>query len=112
MGASGFKEQIARDVSAVFINLEEFAERRLVNGREMNIIVDDNELLERDKSKLMNTELVGTYRSRRLMYVSEAEFGARPAIGSFISLGANKYRVNACTEEEGIYAIELEAIRS
>ena len=109
---SFFKEQIERDVSAVFINLEEFGEVKLVNGKEMNVVIDDNELLERDKSKLMSAETVGTYKSRRLLYVSQADYGARPAIGSFLTLGTNRYRVNGCTDEMGIYAIELEAVRS
>ena len=53
MGAPTFKEQIAADISTTFLNCLEFADTHTVNGKEMAAVVDDNELLERDKAKIM-----------------------------------------------------------
>ena len=79
MGAPTFKEQIAADISTTFLNCLEFADTHTVNGKEMAAVVDDNELLERDKAKIMAAQTEGTYKARRLVYVAKADFGPRPA---------------------------------
>ena len=112
MGAPTFKDLVAADVSNVFLNLQEFAEIRLINGKQMSVVVDDNELLERDKATALGAQLTGTYKARRLIYVSKEEFGPRPAQDVILTMGTKEYRVKACTEEAGILAIELEAVRS
>ena len=112
MAAPTFKDLVAEDVASVFLNLDEFAETRLINGKEMAVVVDDNELLERDKATALGAQLAGTYKSRRLIYVSKAEFGSRPAQDVLLTMGTKQYRVKSCTEETGILAIELEAVRS
>lgn len=66
MGAPTFKEQIAADISTTFLNCLEFADTHTVNGKEMAAVVDDNELLERDKAKIMAAQTEGTYKARGL----------------------------------------------
>lgn len=112
MAALTFKELLAADISNVFLNLNEFAEIRLINGKKMAVMVDDNELLERDKATALGAQLAGTYKARRLIYVSKEEFGPRPAQDALLTMGTKEYRVKSCTEETGILAIELEAVRS
>ncbi|MCI9166412.1 MAG: hypothetical protein HFF64_10510 [Oscillospiraceae bacterium] len=111
MGAPSFKECIAADVSNVFLNRLEFADTHTVNGKKMAVLVDENELLERDKAKL-GTHADGVYKSRRLIYVAQADFGPRPAIKSVLTLDRVAYRVRDCTAEAGILAIELEAAKT
>ena len=112
MGAPTFKEQIAADISTTFLNCMEFADTHAVNGKEMAAVVDDNELLERDKAKIMAAQTEGTYKARRLVYVAKADFGPRPAQGVVLTLDGKAYKVKTCTEEAGVLAIELEAVRS
>lgn len=107
-----FKDIITADIGKVFLNTGEFADRHIVNGREMSIVIDDNELLERDKAKVMGTAPDGLYKARRLIYVAKQEFGRRPAQDTMLTLDSKRYRVKACTEEAGMLAIELEAVRS
>ena len=111
MGAPSFKECIAADVSNVFLNRLEFADTHTVNGKKMAVLVDENELLERDKAKL-GTHADGVYKSRRLIYVAQADFGPRPAIKSVLTLDRVAYRVRDCTAEARILAIELEAAKT
>ena len=111
MGAPSFKESIAADVSTVFLNKLEFADLHTVNGKKMTVLVDDNELLERDKAK-MGTHMDGLYKSRRLIYVAQKDFGPRPAIKSVLTLDGRVFRVADCTAEAGILAIELEAAKT
>lgn len=112
LGAPTFKEQIAADISTTFLNCLEFADTHTVNGKEMAAVVDDNELLERDKAKIMAAQTEGTYKARRLVYVAKADFGPRPAQGAMLTLDGKAYKVKSCTEEAGVLAIELEAVRS
>ena len=42
-----FKETIRSDISAVFMNTEEFATVHNVNGKDIPVVVDNNELIER-----------------------------------------------------------------
>ena len=112
MGAPTFKEQIAADISTTFLNCLEFADTHTVNGKKMAAVVDDNELLERDKAKIMAAQTEGTYKARRLVYVAKADFGPRPAQGIVLTLDGKAYKVKSCTEEAGVLAIELEAVRS
>ena len=112
MGAPTFKEQIAADISTTFLNCLEFADTHTVNGKEMAAVVADNELLERDKAKIMAAQTEGTYKARRLVYVAKADFGPRPAQGAMLTLDGKAYKVKSCTEEAGVLAIELEAVRS
>ena len=78
-----FKSAIEQENKYVFLNPNEFGEVHEINGKEMPVIIDDNELLERDKAHLLNAEL-----------------------------DADLYRVKSATEEAGIYAIEIEAVRT
>ena len=111
MGAPGFKDLVAADISAVFLNDQEFAGTHTIDGKPMAVVVDENELLERDKSK-MGAQTEGTYKARRLVYVAKADFGPRPAQGAMLTLDGKAYKVKSCTEEAGVLAIELEAVRS
>lgn len=110
MGAHSFKEQIKADL-AVFLNDQEFADGHTIDGKKMTVLVDENELLERDKSKL-GTNTDGLYKARRLIYVSRAEFGPRPAKGRQLNFDGRIFRVEDCTEEDGMLAIELGVSRS
>lgn len=112
MSAPTFKELVAADIHNSFLNSLEFAEQHTVNGKKMDVVIDDNELLERDKAKLMGAPMDGTYKSRRLLFVARADFGPRPAIGVMLELDGRQYRVKACTDEDGIFAMELERVKS
>lgn len=106
-----FKEAVARDIQDVFLNLSEFAEEHTVNGKPMPVQIDENELLERDKSRV-GIHQDGLYKARRLIFVSASDFGPRPSIGSLLTFDGRQYKIAACTEEAGMYSIELGAMRS
>jgi hypothetical protein len=111
MGAPSFKDLVAADISAVYLNGQEFADTHTIDGKPMTVVVDENELLERDKSK-MGIQVDGTYKARRLIYVAKEEYGPRPAHGKQLNFDGRLFRVADCTEEAGMLAITLEAVRS
>ena len=114
MDAPTFKDCVAADISGVFLNKMEFADDHTINGKKMTALVDDNELQERDKFKLVGATAGGTaYKATRMVYVAKADFGHRPALGATVNLDGRDYRVaQGTTEEAGILAIALEANRT
>ena len=70
---STFQEMLRQDIGSVFLNPEEFGEIHVVDGKEMVVILDDNELAERGNKVVTMAE--GLHERRLLMYVSEEDFG-------------------------------------
>ena len=56
---TAFQEMLSQDIKDIFLNPEEFGETHLVDGKEMVVILDDNELVERnDKVKIIDRKSV------------------------------------------------------
>lgn len=101
-----FKEQLAADVGAVFLNPEEFGETHTVNGREMIVVIDDNELIGRQ-----GQHMDGIYKGQKLVYVSAADFGPLPKQGSIFRLDGDTYTVDSVAAEGDVYSITVSANR-
>ncbi len=104
------KELVMEDIEGSFLNPKEFGEVHMVNGLEMLIIMDGNEMIEREKRTSNHVE--GTFRKQILFFVAAKDFGALPAIGREISVDGKKYRVTDAVFEGGMYSISAEAMRS
>ncbi len=105
-----FKEQIKSDIGAVFLNNQEFGEIHSVNGKQINVIIDNSELIER--AKITGTAAHdGVYSANTLIFVSAADMPKRPNVGSLLNLDGLDYKVINCTAEGGVYSIELKANR-
>ena len=76
MGAPSFKDCVAADIHGVFLNNQEFASTHTIDGKEMDAVVDDNALLERDAAR-GGVHSDGIYKVRRLLYVSRDDYGGR-----------------------------------
>ena len=107
----GFKDIIGQDVKRVFLNQEEFGSLHKVGNKTMCIIVDENELTEREK-KQFGRGRDGVYKKSLLIYVTEKEFGPLPAPEQVLLLDGKKYLVTEANNEDGIYSISLEVFRS
>ena len=106
-----FKEQIALDNIKVFMNFDEFADMHTVGNKEMLCIVDNNELVDREKRYRYNHSLYGdgVYIKQLLVYVRAEDFGALPAIGRLLMFDKKSYIVTDAINEDGIYSLCLEA---
>jgi hypothetical protein len=110
MVKQSFKDIIKADVSQVFMNLEEFSDTHNVDGKEMPVMVDDNEIIEREKK--MKSNMDGVYVKQKLIYVKADDFGALPAVGRGIMFDGKRYIVLEAVDEDGIYSITMEANRT
>lgn len=107
-----FKEQMLADVKNVFLNFNEFGERHQINGHDMVIIIDGNEMIEREKKYRENRGRDGTFTERVLFYVSAQEFGPLPEIGRSLILDRKQYQITDAVSESGIYSVSLERTRA
>ena len=107
---SAFKEIIAGDVRRTFLNIEEFSDIHVVNGKEMPVQIDTNEQIEREKR--MNQNADGIYLNQKLIYVAASDFGALPRQDSILRLDGKTYRVADAVDEYGVYSITIEANRA
>lgn len=101
-----FKDDIQEDIKTIFLNSDEFGEVHTVDGKEMVIIVDENELAEREAK--VKTMAEGLHNKQLLIYVSKKDFGSEPLIDRLLELDGNYYTVTNVSNEMGIYAISLE----
>lgn len=105
-----FKEILRQDAKRVFLNPAEFGERHTVNGKQMAIIIDDNELTEREKR--MQSHMDGMYTKQTLVYVSALEFGPLPRPGQPLKIDGTTFIITDSINEGGVYSIHLEANKS
>ena len=59
MVRKSFKEVMKDDVNNTFMNVDEFADMHTVDGKEIPVLVDDNEIIEREKK--MKSNMDGVY---------------------------------------------------
>lgn len=105
-----FKDIVKEDVRRVFLNVEEFSDLHLVNGKKIPAQIDNNEQIEREKR--VNQNMDGIYMNQKLIYVPAEEFGPMPKQGALFQLDGRVYRVADVISEDGIYSITLEANRA
>lgn len=111
MESLNFKDIVHRDISRTFLNPEEFGEAHTVNGKEVTIIFDDIENVEREKK--MKSTMDGLYVRQYFMFISADDFGGPlPAQDKLVTVDGKRYKVVDATDESGMYGITLEANRS
>lgn len=105
-----FKDVLQSDIKQVFLNFEEFGGIHKINGQEMLLIIDENELTEREKRIRRNNEEL--HRKQLLFYVAAEDFGPLPSPGRLLDVDGKKYQITEAADEGGIYSISLEVPRS
>ena len=106
-----FKELTAMDNQNIFLNVNEFGELHIVNGKRMLVVIDCNELLEREKRYRARDARYaeGMFLKEILIYVREDEFGSLPKVGSMVKFDGKSYEVKDAINEDGIFSLTLEA---
>ncbi len=111
-----FKDAIKGDIRSVFLNFDEFGEIHTLNGKKRLVIVDENELTEREKRVKSSGKVNGTNRElhlkQLLIYIAAEDFGELPLPGNILDFDGKKYVITDANNEDGIYSISLEANRS
>ncbi|WP_167955121.1 hypothetical protein [Anaerosporobacter faecicola] len=104
-----FKDIIKQDIKSTFINDNEFSEKHRIDGKEMSVITDGIELLEREKK--VKDKADGLFLKQKLIYVAAEDFGPLPRIGRIIKLDKYDYRIIDAIAENCMYSLTLEAYK-
>jgi hypothetical protein len=106
-----FKDVAKADIDNVFVDTDVFFDEHLVDGKSMRVLIDNNELIERQQKVGLEAE-DGVYRAKLLVYIPADDYGPKPQIGKRLILdGKRLYTITDCVPEDGIYSMTLEAVR-
>ena len=110
-----FKDFLSTDVDQVFFNMDEFAEMRFVDGKEMPIITQKPGVVPYDahwQAGAKQSFDEGLYRADLILYVKRKDYGPMPKSGKLIRLDKKRdFAIKECSEKMGVYRMELERVR-
>ena len=118
---SGFKDMVADDVHAVFLNLDEFAEKRTVryDGMEYpDVPLVLEELVQEQRDRLTDDHVGGLHRITAVLYCARADLGGKtPKQGAGLEIAAReggrffqKYYIVSSACGMGMLEVRLEAV--
>lgn len=96
-----FKEMLQEDIN-IFLNADEFAEPHKIDNRTLDIVVDNDELMERSKK-----EYDGISVGEVLYFVNAYDFGEIPEENTPQVFDGRMMYVFSAREDNGIYEIIL-----
>lgn len=102
---SGFKEQLIKDLSAVFHNAAEFADLHIIDGTEVVCVVHDDET---EPLKNKHTVYTKINVERKTVYIADLLLVDVPVVESVMELDGAYYTVKSVTHECGETIIKLE----
>lgn len=103
-----FKDQVEKDIKAVFINPLEFADMHNINGVNMLCVVDKDQFIERTTPSYAEYA-EGVFKDLLHIYVDIKDMARRPVKGEVLRLDGEIYLVQSVFEDMGMYEITVEA---
>lgn len=99
---SGFRDAVARDIRGVFLNLDFFGDLYRVEGREIPIVVDNDELKERQGGQDL-----AVAESATLFYARTADLPPRRPAGESLNINGRECIVDDWQEDMGMSTVVL-----
>jgi hypothetical protein len=97
-----FKDMVATDIVATFLNEQYFAESYRVEGKLINIVIDNDELKERQGGQDL-----AVAESATLFHASVADLPPRKAPGSSLNINGRECIIDDWKEDMGMATIAL-----
>lgn len=114
-----FKDCVAADICAAFFEENEHADRHTVDGKDVLIVLEDDDLREHsahwEAGAKQNFD-TGLYTAHTILYIRVEDYGPKPKIGKQLVLdkgtkSQRTYTINLCQEESGVYRMTMERTR-
>ena len=99
---SGFKNMVEADILGVFLNVDEFGEIYRVEGREIPIVVDNDELKERQGGQDL-----AVAESATLFYAKTSDLPPRRPAGENLNINGRECIVDDWQEDMGVSTVVL-----
>lgn len=103
---SDFMDGVTEDLDTVFLDLDVFGERHVVQGEEITILYD-NEELERIKEKKENGFEDDVHKADVLFYARESDLGSELSVNSLLSIDGKRYFIYQTRLVAGLWRIIL-----
>lgn len=114
-----FKDCVKADIDLAFFNMDEHAEMHIVDGKEMLVVLEEDDMLEHKthwewgRKGSMDD---GLYRATMTIYLRIEDYGPKPKTGKELVLDAGTdhkrtFRILQCQEESGVYRMTVERAR-
>ena len=103
----GFKEQIQKDLDAVFLNLGEFAELHRVEGAQIAVVVDNDKL-----NRLKKGQILGLVEADMLLMGRENDFPADLDPGRLLNVDGREMIVVNSGKDMGLVEVALSQNRT
>ena len=120
---SAFKDMVLNDNAAIFMNLDEFADKRIIVYNGITYSGEDGDgiaalltkIKEKDRVQIMSDHAQGLYRVTAVLHCTLEDLGGvMPEKGQWIKIGDEEflqdYYVAASAIAAGMLRVELEAI--
>lgn len=111
-----FKDCVAADIDAAFFEENEHADRHTVDGKDVLIVLEDDDLREHsahwEAGAKQNFD-TGLYTAHTILYIRVEDYGPKPKIGKQLVLdkgtkSQRTFTINLCQEESGVYRMTME----
>lgn len=102
-----FKEQILKDLDEVFLNLEEFAELHRVEGVQIPVVVDSDQL-----NKLKKGQIIGLVEADMLLMGKESDFPRDLEPGRLLNVDGREMLVVNSGKDMGMVEVALSQNRT
>lgn len=99
---SGFKDAVADDCLSVFLDVDFFGETYRIEGKEIPIVVDNDELKERQEGQDL-----AIAESATLFYAREEDLPSRRAPGESLNVNGREYLIDDWQVDMGIATVTL-----
>ena len=99
---SGFKDQVSEDRMYVFLNLDFFGEMFRIEGKEIPIVLDNDELKERQGGQDL-----AVAESSTLFYARVEDLPRRRAAGESLNVNGRECTIDDWQEDMGIATVTL-----
>lgn len=102
-----FKEQIQKDLNAVFFNLKEFAELHRIEGAQVSVVVDNDRL-----NKLKQGQILGLVEADMLIMGRESDFPKDLEPGRILNVDGRELIVSNSGKDMGMVEVALQQNRT
>lgn len=103
---NSFKEVIAQDISAVFLNGNEFADTYKIDGRDMLAVLDTDLIKERNQRSYAEYA-EGVNQAQVTLFVERKYFDTTPIKDQLMVIDGRRYIVGEAADNAGVLEITL-----
>ena len=99
---SGFKDMVSSDLLGVFLDIDTFGEIYRIEGKEIKVVIDNDELKERQGGQDL-----AVAESATLLYARTEDLPSRKAPGENLNVNGRECLIDDWQEDMGLATIVL-----